>query len=149
MSPSTNCRNLIKRFESFRPKAYLCPAGIPTIGWGHTAGVTPDDVQQGRTITEEQAEQLLDEDLARFSAAVSKAVSVDLSQCQFDAVVSFAFNCKGWLQSTLIHKLNMRDCLGASAEFPRWVHGNVNGKSTVLPGLVTRRAAEQALFEAA
>lgn len=140
MTPSADCVELIKRFEAFRSNPYLCPAGRPTIGYGHTAGVT----MQTSEITQRGAEQLLAQDLASIARAVCSLVAVPLAQGQFDALVSFAFNAGiGALQSsTLLRLLNAGDSAGAADEFVRWVHAN--GKE--LPGLVRRRAAERSLF---
>lgn len=96
---------LIKGFEGLRLKAYKCSAGVWTIGYGHTKGV-----KEGQTITEAEAETLLREDLRTFEVGVSSLVTVFLHQCQFDALVSFAFNLgvgaiKG---STLLKKINAR-----------------------------------------
>ncbi len=90
-----------------------------------------------------------DADLARNVAGieidVARLVKVPLTQGQFDALVSFAFNlgAAALAGSTLLRKLNAGDCAGAAAEFGKWVHAD----GTVLPGLVTRRARERALFE--
>lgn len=131
---------LIRQSEGLRLRAYLCPAGIPTIGYGSTAGV-----QMGQTITAERAEQLLREDVRQFEAAVSRLVKVPLTQGQFDSLTSFAFNLgeKALEKSTLLRLLNAGDYSGAAAQFDRWVYAS--GKK--LPGLITRRAAERALFE--
>lgn len=85
--PSKDCIGLVKRWEGFRAKAYLCPAGVPTIGYGHTK-----DVKLGDTITHNQATELLYEDLGKFAHAVNRLVSVPLTQGQFDALVSFTYN---------------------------------------------------------
>ena len=130
---------LIKRFEGLRLKAYLCPASVPTIGYGHTKGVQINDP----AITEEEADRLLAEDLKLYEKAVTEMVKVPINQNQFDALVSFAFNLgTGALRgSTLMKKLNAgQPC---AAEFDRWVFAA--GKA--LPGLVRRRAAEKRLFE--
>lgn len=143
MSPSQNCYDLIKRFESCKLEAYLCPSGLPTIGWGHTG----PDVALGQSITQERADELLVQDVSRFAKEASQAVKTPLSQGQFDAVVSFAFNCKGWRGSTLVKLLNEGKADEASLEFPKWVHGrNGQGKPVVLAGLVSRRTAEKTLF---
>lgn len=132
---------LIKRSEGFRARPYLCPAGVPTIGYGHTGGVALDDPP----ITEEQALCMLRADLVAFEMGVSAALRVRIEQHQFDALVSFAFNAGlGALQSsTLLRRLNAGDFAGAAAEFPRWNKGG----GRVLPGLVARRAEERRLFE--
>ena len=133
--------DLIKQFEGLYLNSYRCPAGIPTIGYGHTAGVA-----MGQTITQQQADDYLRRDVRQFERAVSRQVTVPLTQGQFDALVSFAFNLgEGALaQSTLLRLLNAGDYAGAAAQFDRW--NKAAGR--VLPGLVRRRAAERALFEA-
>lgn len=133
--------DLIKQFEGLYLNAYRCPAGVPTIGYGHTAGVA-----MGQTITQQQADDYLRRDVRQFERAVSRLARVPLTQGQFDALVSFAFNLgEGALaQSTLLRLLNAGDYAGAAAQFDRW--NKAGGR--VLPGLVRRRAAERALFEA-
>ena len=132
--------DLIKQFEGLYLKAYRCPAGVPTIGYGHTAGVA-----MGQTITQQQADDYLRRDVRQFERAVARLATVPLTQGQFDALVSFAFNLgEGALaQSTLLRLLNAGDYAGAAAQFDRW--NKAGGR--VLPGLVRRRAAERALFE--
>ena len=132
--------NLIKDFEGCRLKAYLCPAGVWTIGYGHTQGVKPDMV-----INQLQAERFLRQDLKRFEDAVTSLVKVPITPNQFSALVSFAYNVgTGALyDSTLLRKLNKKDYKGAANEFLRW--NKAGGK--VLPGLTRRRLAEKDLFE--
>lgn len=132
--------NLIKDFEGCRLKAYLCPAGVWTIGYGHTQGVKPDMV-----ISQLQAERFLRQDLKRFEDAVTSLVKVPITPNQFSALVSFAYNVgTGALyDSTLLRKLNKKDYKGAANEFLRW--NKAGGK--VLPGLTRRRIAEKDLFE--
>lgn len=132
--------DLIKQFEGMVLKAYLCPAKIWTIGYGHTRTAKP-----GMVITEEQAEALLRADLVDFERAVNHAVTVPLQQYQFDALVSFAFNvgASAFRGSTLLQRVNAERWTEAAAEFDRWTRGD--GK--VLPGLVRRRQAERAMFE--
>lgn len=132
--------NLIKDFEGCRLKAYLCPAGIWTIGYGHTQGVKPDMV-----INQLQAERFLKQDLKRFEDAVTSLVKVPITPNQFSALVSFAYNVgTGALyDSTLLRKLNKKDYKGAANEFLRW--NKAGGK--VLSGLTRRRLAEKDLFE--
>lgn len=139
MKASINCINLIKESEGFRDKAYKCPAGIWTIGFGFTKGVKPSD-----TTTLDEAIARLAVELEDYEAGVLEHVRVPLTQGQFDALVDFAFNLGvGALsESTLLRKLNDGDLMGAANEFPRWVKSG--GKT--LPGLVKRRAAERALF---
>ena len=125
----------IKEFEGFRSTAYKCPAGVLTIGYGHTAGV-----KQGQKITKEEADRLLVRDLIQYEAFVER-LNVTCKQEKFDALVDFAFNlgCDALEGSTLLKKI--RACRPDSeirAEFMRWVY---SGK-TKLPGLVTRRQWE-------
>lgn len=130
---------LIKRWEGCRSAAYRCPAGIWTIGYGHTKTAAP-----GMKISRQQAEELFREDLKVFEAAVTKLVTVPLSQNQFDALVSFTYNVgSGALaKSTLLALLNSKNYLGAAEQFLRWNRaGNVT-----LAGLVQRRQAEYELF---
>lgn len=131
---------LIKKFEGCKLEAYLCPAGIPTIGVGHTG----KDVRLGMTITEEEADRLLRSDLDRFERAVNQYVGQPITQGQFDALVSFAFNLgsEALRNSTLLRKLNDGDDVGASDEFGRWTKAG----GRVLPGLVARREAEREMF---
>lgn len=130
---------LIKEFEGCELTAYVCPAGVLTIGVGHTGR----DVHAGQTITEEEADELLRKDLETFERCVNNYVG-PVTQSQFDALVSFAFNlgCDALRNSTLLRKLNDGDDVGAADEFGKWV--KAGGK--VLPGLVRRREAEKALF---
>ena len=146
MKVSKNGLDLIKEFESFRAKAYLCPANIPTIGWGST--YYPDGKKvtlQDKEITEQKACEILEYIANKdFGSFVNKAVKVKLNQNQFDALVSFAYNLgNGNLQqSTLLKKVNSNDFIGASLEFEKW--NKAGGK--VLSGLTKRRTAEKELF---
>lgn len=148
MKPSQKCINLVKQFEGFSATPYLCPAGVWTIGYGHTEGVT----EESAPITEPEACDLLAGDLEKYSAAVNRLVKVPLKQHQFDALVSFAYNvgtdedadtiAEGLGDSTLLAKLNQGFYEAAAREFLKWT----KSKGRILGGLVKRRAAEQALF---
>ena len=131
-------RELIKHFEGCRLDSYLCPSSIWTVGVGHTG----PDVGPGMHITQAEADRLLAGDLKRFEKAVTDLITVPLDQCEFDALVSFAFNTgSGALQeSTLRKRLNKGDPKSAvfAEELPRWV----NGANGPLEGLVRRRDAE-------
>lgn len=131
--------NLIKKFEGCRLEAYKCPAGIWTIGYGHTKGV-----KDGMKISWEQAEEFLREDLKIYEQAVERCVKVPLSQNQFDALVSFCYNCGGEAlrTSTLLRLLNDGNYSEAGEQFLRW--NKAGGR--VLAGLTRRREEEQALF---
>ncbi|PKN07655.1 MAG: muraminidase [Deltaproteobacteria bacterium HGW-Deltaproteobacteria-8] len=132
--------DLILVSEELRLEAYRCPAGVWTIGWGHTG----PDVYPGMVITEALAILFKQADLERFESAVEDALEVPVTGNQFSALVSFAFNVgdEAFRGSTLLNKLNTGDINGAAAEFKRWVHS----KGRLQPGLVTRRAAERELF---
>lgn len=130
---------LIKRSEGLRLKAYKCPADVPTIGYGSTG----PHVRMGMTITEAEAEALLRKDLERFEQGVV-AMGGQMTPGQFSALVSFAFNLglNALRKSTLLKKHLAGDYEGAAQEFAKW--NRAGGR--VLPGLVTRRADEAALY---
>jgi GH24 family phage-related lysozyme (muramidase) len=133
---------LIKKFEGCRLEAYLCPAGVWTIGYGHTG----TNVKAGLKITQADAEALLLSDIERFARAVDTWIKVDLTNNQRCALISFTFNVGiGALQeSTLRKRLNNGEdpVKVAMEELPRWNKGD--GK--ILEGLVRRRRAEVELF---
>ena len=136
---------IIKKFEGFRSKPYLCPAGVATIGYGSTYYADGRPVKMtDAPISAEQGESLLQTALARYEACVNGAVKVPINQNQFDALVSFTYNvgCSAFRNSTLLRLLNQGYEPQAAAQFNRWTLGG--GK--VLAGLVSRRAAERALF---
>ncbi len=135
--------DLIKSFEGLKLTAYLCPAGVPTIGFGTTKGLTRADVGK-KTITEAEASRLLVEDVARFEKAVDKLVKVKLTENQRGALVSFTYNLGegNFGSSTLLKKVNAGDLKSAQSEFAKW--DKAGGK--VLAGLTRRRAAEAKLF---
>jgi GH24 family phage-related lysozyme (muramidase) len=130
---------LIKSSEGCVLYTYDDGVGVPTIGYGHTEGV-----EWGQTITQTQAEELLKQDLNYFEQEVSNLVTVPLTDNQFSALVSFAFNVGigAFAESTLLRFLNQGDYIGASEQFGRWV----NGGGEVMPGLVFRRSLERELF---
>lgn len=137
---------VIKHFEGCELTAYLCPAGIPTIGYGHTG----EDVKLGDTITQAQADELLAKDVQRFENAVFNAVRFGLRQHEFDALVSFAFNVgvTAFKGSSLVNYLNRGMKAHTASEFPkwRWVTDKKLGKKVEDKGLVARREAERNLF---
>ena len=131
---------LIKKFEGCKLESYLCAANVPTIGYGSTK-----DVKMGMTISQEQAEELLLEDLEVYEDAVIKAVEVPLHQHQFDALVSWTFNLGGanLNASTMLKVLNKGAYEDVPYQMKRW--NKAGGK--VLEGLTRRRLAESLLFE--
>lgn len=135
----------IRQSEGLKLSAYLDPVGIPTIGYGTTVYPDGRKVKMGDRITREQSEQYLQHDIGLAEKAVAEAIGRELTDNERDALTSFAYNVgAGALkESTLAEKLNAGDKAGAAAEFDRWVHGE---DAEVLPGLVTRRAEEKALF---
>jgi lysozyme len=131
---------LIRQFEGFSAKPYLCPAGKPTIGYGHLIknGDFPGE------ISKIEAEKLLKQDVMVAESAIFQLVKVELTQNQLDALVSFIYNIgtKAFEKSTLLRKINEKKPEEAAGQFSRWVYGN--GRK--LPGLIARRAAESKLF---
>ena len=146
---------LVRQFEGCKLKPYLCPAGIPTIGWGSTRYTNGVRVSmKDPAITQAKADEMLLWDLKAFESDVTMLTkSVTLTQNQFDALVDFAYNCgsdididtipEGLGDSMLLKKVlvNPNDPTIAN-QFNNWVHGG--GK--VLPGLVKRRKAEVELY---
>ncbi|KQO67238.1 lysozyme [Methylobacterium sp. Leaf89] len=132
--------SLIKSFEGCELAAYKCPAGVLTIGYGHTG----TDVKPGQVITAHRAEELLQGDLARFERAVEASLKVSVTPNQFAALVSLAYNIGGaaLARSTLIKRLNAGKTQEAADQFLAW--NKAGGK--VLKGLARRREAERALF---
>jgi lysozyme len=147
--------NLIKKFEGFRENAYLCPAGLPTVGYGSTY-VNGVKVKIGDIITQEKAEIQLMSDCAKFEDIIKKHVKQPLTHGMFDALVSIVYNVgpgvkdvksgiiflKDGSHSTLLNKVNLPDKVGAGLEFLKWTRSG--GK--ILSGLVKRRQAEKDLF---
>ena len=139
MKTSPKGISLIKEFEGLRLKAYKCPGGVWTIGYGHTAGVRP-----GMVITEAQAEEFLKEDLFSCENAVNNQ-KLSINQNQFDALVSLIYNIGigNFQKSTLLRKarVNLNDN-SIMDEFLKWVYS----KGRVLPGLQRRRLREMKLY---
>ncbi|MBQ5888817.1 MAG: lysozyme [Bacteroidaceae bacterium] len=148
MKISEYTEEVLKEHEGLRLKAYRCPSGVLTIGYGHTKNVKPGDVIDKETAHRffvedvEDVERLLDAE--RYSSA--------LSQGQYDALVSFIFNL-GWgkfRSSTLRKKLLCNvDDLSIPNEFRRWIYGTdpKTGKKVKLPGLVKRREWEAQMYD--
>lgn len=131
---------LVKKFEGCELEAYLCPANVWTIGYGHTRSVA-----MGQIISEAEAEVLLREDLRDAEEAVNRLVQVPINDNQFSALVSFVFNVgrTAFEESTLLRLLNFYNGFEeVAAQFLRW---NKAGDEE-LPGLTRRRHAERTLF---
>jgi lysozyme len=144
MKTSAVGRAAITQREGNVLTAYQDSVGVWTIGVGHTAAAGDPAPRPGMTITVAQSDEILSRDLAVFEDAVNKAVHVILSQPEFDALVSLAFNIGSgaFAKSTLVKKLNAGDRKGAADQFLVW--NKAGGK--VLKGLATRRAAERKQF---
>jgi lysozyme len=138
---SNNGLALTERFEGCELTAYQDQVGVWTIGYGHTG----PDVVTGLTITPDQAQDLLAQDVAGAAACVNNVVTIALSQNEFDALVDFVFNLgKGAFEgSTLLRVLNSGDIAAAAAQFDQWDHAG----GAVVAGLLRRREAEVAIFE--
>lgn len=131
--------NLVKKYEGLKLRAYRCPAGVWTVGYGSTKGV-----HEGMVITQDEADRRLRDDLGEAERAVETLVTAPLHDNEFAALVSFVFNlgAGAFAKSTLRKLINEKQNLVASLEFKRW--NKAGGK--VLPGLVARRAEERTLF---
>lgn len=139
MKASVDAYELIKQSEGLQLKAYLCPAGIWTIGYGHTSGVSPNSF-----ITIQEADEYLHRDVATIEMQLNK-LNLSLRQCQWDAIVSFVFNVGigNFKASTLLAKIRINpDDNSIIDEFLRWVYAN--GK--VIRGLQKRRLTEMKLY---
>lgn len=139
MTTSNQGKDLIKAFEGLRLDAYRCPAGVPTIGWGHTKGV-----KMGQHITAAQAEDLLVEDIAPIERLLN-SLGINFRQEQFDALVSWIFNLGAgkFTGSTMLKRIK-EDASDEriTDELIRWTYSGMQQ----LPGLINRRVAEANLF---
>ncbi|UOF79772.1 lysozyme [Caudoviricetes sp.] len=137
---------MLKKFEGCKLKAYRCPAGILTIGYGHTSAAGAPEVTEGMTITQDQALEILHRDLGKYEKGVKDLVKVELTQNQFDVLVDFAYNAGvgALAKSGLLRAVNARNFDAVPDELMKWTKGG--GK--VLPGLVKRRQAESAWWRA-
>lgn len=134
---------IVKQFEGCKLKAYKCPAGAWTIGYGHTG----PEVTEGLVWTQAEADAALQKDMTRALNDARKLIHVGLNDRQMAAIVSFVFNLGigNFKSSTLLKMLNAHNFAGAVNEFSKWNKGG----GVVLPGLVKRREAEAALFREA
>jgi len=132
---------LIKKYEGFSNKVYICPAGYKTIGYGHLIK-SKDKV--GDYLSRAEAEELLQNDIIFYAMAVMQLIKVPLTEMQFAALISFTFNLGSAAleRSTLRQKINRFEYNWAAEEFLKWVFaGGVR-----LSGLVKRREEERAVF---
>lgn len=141
--------DLIKHFEGFEAEAYQDPVGIWTIGYGTTAaagvGIKP---YAGLKLTERQAEMYLTRGVDKFAAKIRPHIKRPINENQFGAFVSLAYNIGpgAFVGSTALRRFNEGDPDGAALAMQWWNKGTVNGRKTVLRGLVRRREAEAKLF---
>lgn len=138
----------LKEWEGLRLKAYRDDAEVLTIGYGHTSAAGEPKVTAGMVITEQQAEHILRQDIAKFENRVNQLVTVPLTDNQFAALISFDFNTGALHDSTLLKKLNKGDYDAVPHELMKWVKTTdpTTGKKVTSRGLVNRRAAEAGLW---
>jgi lysozyme len=136
--------DMIKAHEGLRLKAYKCPSGVWTVGYGHTSAAGSPFVKPDMTIDEAEAERILRSDLAKFEAVVKRLVKVSLTNNQYSAIVSFVYNVgeTNFAKSSVLKCINAKQFDLVPAKLALWNKGG--GK--VLKGLVRRRAEEGALF---
>lgn len=132
---------LIERYEGFSTHAYICPAGVLTIGYGHVL-LPYESYPDG--INAERARLLLIGDISKAESAIARFINVSLTQAQFDALTSFTYNvgAAALQRSTLRQVINRAEHAQAPRQFLRWVRSN----GRILAGLVARRQAEAALY---
>ncbi|MDX1949945.1 MAG: lysozyme [Rickettsiales bacterium] len=136
-----NALKIIKYYEGFSAEIYKCPAGLPTIGYGH---VVLKNEKFETPISKEFAEELLISDCLKFQKQILRLIKIPLKTNQFEALLSFTFNLgSGALQrSTLRQKINRGEIISAADEFLKWIYAG----GRILKGLVLRRKAERELF---
>lgn len=140
MKTSNEGINLIKKFEGCELKAYKCSAGVTTIGYGNTFYENGEKVQMGDEITHQRANELLLNLLPKYEATVNKNIKRPLQQNEFDALVSFCWNCGS--SETLFKLVNAQD----SGTVEWWKTHYIKGNGKVLAGLVNRRKEEAELY---
>jgi lysozyme len=149
MKTSTRGLDLIKQFEGFKDYVYICPAGKPTIGYGHVIDSKLVALTKAAPrMTREKAEQLLKDDVKTAEDAINSSVRVTLKQGQFDALVSLIYNwgAYNFKISNGLRKLNSGDYSGAAIEFFSKERGVVKVSGQFSNGLYRRRQAEEALW---
>jgi lysozyme len=142
MKTSQNGIDLIKKFEGCSLKAYKCPANVSTIGYGQTFYLDGSKVKMGDVITQKQAESLLVTLLPKYEKTVLNSIKVPLNQNQFDALVSFCWNCGS--SKTLFKMVNEK--FSEANIVGWWVSHYITGGGKELAGLVRRRKEEAILF---
>jgi lysozyme len=135
---------LIQQFEGLRTRSYRDSIGVWTIGYGHTTAAGPPSVTSGMQITEAEAQDILRRDVAMFEKGVARLVTVPLTNDQFSALVSFAYNVGlgNFERSSVLKSANAKDFDSVPRRLSLWTKAG----GRILPGLIRRRAAEAALF---
>jgi lysozyme len=142
--------DLVKKWEGFKAEAYLCPAGVWTIGYGITAGAGIGvDPKPGDRVTREQAERHLQAALERFAAQIRPAITAPINDNEFGAFLSLAYNIGvgGFRRSSALRHFNAGDKAKAAEAIKLWNRATVGGKRQILQGLANRRAEEVVLFQ--
>ena len=142
MKVSQNGIELIKLFEGCKLKSYKCPAGVWTIGFGNTFYLDGSKVLMGQKISQAEADMLLLKLLPKYEATVDRNIKVSVTQNQYDALVSFCWNCGS--SESLFRLVNIK---ATDEVIHKWLCSHyIMGGGKVLPGLVRRRKAEANLF---
>ena len=149
MESSANGLNHIKQYEGYSSTSYNDVAGLPTIGYGHLIDIVGEAYLLNSAITTSKALQLLAEDVKEAENAVNSCVMVTLNQNEFDALVSLVYNigAGAFYSSTVLKEINLRKPKEQiSAAWKAWNKATINGKKTMVKGLVNRRTAEVELY---
>jgi lysozyme len=140
MKTSEIGKKLIIGFEGIKLNAYLCPSSIPTIGVGNTYYLNGNKVKIGDKITQQQAMDLFNSLLPKYEKTVNTNIKIELNQNQFDALVSFCWNCGS--SKTLFSLINQK----SEQVYDWWISNYIKGGGKILNGLVKRRKIEADLF---
>lgn len=140
--------NIIKGWEGWSATAYKDVAGLWTIGYGHLINLETENYLLSKTLTVEEGEKLLRQDVERFENAVNNYVKVPITQNMFNSLVSFSYNVgvTAFKKSTLLSVLNNGDYIGAANQLSRWDKATVDGVKQSVTGLANRRSFEQKVF---
>lgn len=143
MKASKVAYEIIKKYEGLKLNSYKCPAGVWTIGYGHTA-----TTREGMKITEKEAERLLEKDVEEIERTLNACIKVSLTQNQYDALISLAYNigASKLCKSKLMQLVNINNFKEAAEEFLKFNKARINGVMQELKGLNNRREAERKLF---
>lgn len=139
--------DLIAEFEGFRAHAYLCPAGVWTVGYG-TTSINGRPVDRTDVLTEPEAMRRLRFDVDQFAKKIGPALKVEPTHTQFAAMLSLAYNIGpvAFRRSSVLRRFNQGDIDGAAEAFLMWNKATVNGRKVVMRGLALRRERERSIF---